>query len=137
MTIDRMIMNPVAYEESMKQLVRESVYRIYEDLSNFHIDSTVVRLNDLIEFTYSDIYIHERDHLISESVSRGDYELYGLSQDQYLVDVYNGSIEDEAVIPFLDKVELYNEVIRVISESHLFFENEHDEFENEPLREVW
>lgn len=136
MTIDSRMMSSVAYQDEMRELVNDILFDVYEDLSEMHLDKNVVQFHDLIEFTYSDIFVDIRDRLVAESIARKDYELYDLSKDNYVLGCYSGSIEDDAVIPHIEQAVLRTKIIEAINENCLFIQDG-TRYENQPLTGVW
>lgn len=137
MTIDQRMISKSAYEDILKDNIKGVLFRVYEDLSEMHLDSKTVHLADLIEFTYSDLFIDQKDFLIEESINRKDYEELDMTKEEYIVACYTGSIEDESITPHIEQGMLRTIIMELADKNKLFLQHPDFTFVHQPLLEVW
>lgn len=136
MTLDEHIGHLERYEVNMFDKVSAAILEVYESLAGNHIDLSFVVFEDLVEHTYADLFVHERDDLVIESIQRQEYEYHGMNKEEYLAAVYSGKIENEAVLPHIDAALLRSKAYEAIMQHKLFVFLEGD-YEHRPLRGVW
>lgn len=136
MTLDERMKNEVSYREKVGESIPYFLFNVYEDLAENHLEKSIPSLQDVIEFTYADMYMEIRDNMISHSVDRGDHELHEMTPERYLRECYSGNIEDVAIEPHIDSITFRMKILEAIMNYQLFVED-NGTYENQPITGVW
>ena len=136
MTVDSMMLSEYNYQEKMYEKVYEKVLVVYKDLAEMHLDVQIPLLTDLLEFTYSDLYSELRDDLITEAMERKDYELHNMGEITFLSACYNGTLEDDSIVPHVNQTVFREQLYEVLKNTCLFVTTP-EGYKHAPITEVW